>query len=68
MERLSMEALKSAAEHLTGISWSDEDLEAIGPQVKKWYELIMALDEVEVGETEPAVNFEVSGGGSYGRR
>ncbi len=68
METLSTEALKLAAEHLIGISWSDEDLEVIGPQVKKWHELIMALNEVEVGEAEPAVSFEVSEEGSYDRR
>lgn len=68
METLSTEALKLAAEHLARISWSDEDLAAIGPQLKRWYKLITALDEVEIGETEPAVNFEVSREGSYGRR
>jgi len=59
MKKFSTGTLKVVAEGLAGISWSDEDLEAIGPQAQRWHELIMALDEVEVGETEPAVNFEM---------
>lgn len=61
MGDLSKEMLKKVAEDLAGVRWSDQDLEAIASQVDKWQRLIMALDEVGLGEMEPAVGFKMPG-------
>ncbi len=58
MEGVNAKTLKRVAA-LLGYDWSEEEIEALLPQVEKSLEMVDRLDALEIGDVEPALQYRI---------
>jgi Asp-tRNA(Asn)/Glu-tRNA(Gln) amidotransferase C subunit len=58
MEGVNAKTLKRVAA-LLGYNWSDEEIEALLPQVQKSLEMVDRLDGLALRDVEPALQYRV---------
>ena len=58
MEGVNAKTLKRVAV-LLGYDWSEEEIEALLPQVEKSLAMVERLDALEVGDVEPALQYRI---------
>jgi Asp-tRNA(Asn)/Glu-tRNA(Gln) amidotransferase C subunit len=58
MEGVNAKTLKRVAA-LLDYNWSDEEIEALLPQVQKSLEMVDRLDELALRDVEPALQYRV---------
>ena len=58
--QISKEALKAMAS-MSGLNFSDEKLEELLPQIQQAVEALSGLDDLNLGEVEPAITFKTEG-------
>lgn len=58
MEGVNAKTLKRVAA-LLGYDWSDEEIEALLPQVEKSLEMVDRLDALALRDVEPALQYRI---------
>jgi len=58
MEGVNAKTLKRVAA-LLGYDWSDEEIEALLPQVEKSLEMVERLDALALRDVEPALQYRI---------